>query len=87
MPICLEEIASKSFSGCNRLEYVTLKKGLEEIREKAFENTGLKAILIPNNVDLIEKDAFGNTDLSVVFVPIDCEIEEGAFDGCRKLTK
>lgn len=51
-----------TFEGCKSLGKVTIGSGVEEIGIDAFSNTGLKEIVIPDNVLKVEKGAFCNCD-------------------------
>lgn len=57
----LTTIYANSFFDCKSLKSITLGLGLTKIREGAFENTGIKTVYIPKNVDSIGASAFGYT--------------------------
>lgn len=48
-----------AFAGCERLTEVKLPKTLKKIKWGSFTGTGLKRIVIPENVEQIERNAFG----------------------------
>lgn len=56
----LEDIGTNSFSSCYSLEEIEIPSTVKYIREYAFWNTGLKAVNIPDSVELIGNFAFGN---------------------------
>ena len=85
LPNSIDSIRIEAFYGCRSLKYVNLPKGLTEIKEGAFENTGLKSIFIPATVTTCEEKAFSNSDLSLVFMPRVCRVDKSAFDNCENL--
>ena len=59
---------------------------LTEIGDEAFEGMAGKVIYVPDTCALIGKNAFRNCiSMTQIRLPKDCEIAEGAFDGCEKL--
>lgn len=85
LPNSIDSIRIEAFYGCGSLKYVNLPKELTEIKEGAFENTGLKSIFIPATVTTCEEKAFRNSDLSLVFIPRLCHVDKSAFDNCENL--
>ena len=76
------------FSGCNKIESITLPANLETIRASAFEGCkNLKSITIPDSVTSIGDCAFsGCSSLTSVTIPDSVtSIGEDAFYRCSKL--
>ena len=67
-----------AFSGCEKLEVLTLNEGLLEIGAGAFKNcTSLKEIVIPSTVTKIDESAFdGCEDIVITYA----EAEDGETD-------
>ena len=59
-------IDEEVFEGTRSFDKVTLPDGVREIREKAFANSGLQEITIPESVTFIADDAFSGCDNLVV---------------------
>lgn len=83
------EISESVFSGCNKLETVTLPSAITEISEKAFYGCSkLKEIKLPNVKTIGESAFFGCSSLKKITFPASVErISKKAFDGCTSLTK
>lgn len=69
IPHTVRRIAFGAFLGCSRLEYVELRRGLEEIGSYAFSETGLKQIRLPDTLKAIEDSAFSETRLTDIRIP------------------
>jgi hypothetical protein len=88
IPSSVRTIANGTFAACHSLSQVTLRQGLESIKEEAFYGcTSLETIVIPSTVREIAKHAFsGCTSLREITL---CEglesIKEEAFYGCTSL--
>ncbi len=64
VPNGVEQICRNAFEGCTSLENITIPDSITEIQEKAFYNTAIKVIEIPESLKKIGQNAF----------PDDCEI-------------
>lgn len=87
LPTSMQSI-SYAFNGCDTLERVILKPGLETIGEQAFSGcTSLLEIEIPNTVTSVEYSAFSNcTSLeNLVFPASLTQFGQFVTSGCRSL--
>ena len=87
IPNSVTIISGLAFQGCTGLTSITIPNSVTEIRDNAFEDSGLTSITMPN-VITIYGDAFKNClNLTSVFIPESIRgIGDNAFTGCRNLT-
>ena len=99
IPETVSYIEWGAFEGCDNLtdinipqnvmkiENIKLPEKLQEIGVKAFSNTDLKEIVIPDGTKAIDIKAFENCkNLKTVVLPKSVEyIAVGAFDSCEKV--
>ena len=85
----LQSIDESAFEGCNNLRTVKLPNSLTRIGNRAFYNTSLESITIPQKVNYIGEEAFANvfTLESLIFAHTDkstvqLRIEDRAFYRC-----
>ena len=83
------EIADFAFTGCKRLENITIPYGVKRIGRDAFrECTGLTTVSIPDSVTTIEeyafKDCFSLTSVDIPFGVT--EVGPAAFINCKSMT-
>lgn len=77
-------IEQTAFANCASLESVKLSNNVTEIRQHAFEKTGIKEIRIPASVEKVELYAFNLCDnlTTVIFEDLDpnckCKDEDGS---------
>lgn len=86
------ELSLDSYAFCDltTLEKITLPSTLQYISTRAFCNTALKLIAIPDGVETIYSGAFKNTPLSKVSFSSNSQlkiIDKYAFSDCLNLTK
>lgn len=86
------ELSLDSYAFCDltTLEKITLPSTLQYISTRAFCNTALKSIIIPDGVETIYSGAFKNTPLSKVSFSSNSQlkiIDKYAFSDCLNLTK
>ena len=88
-PDSMVEIGDYAFWGCEKLQKITLPSTLTKIGKSAFEDTGIKELIIPNSVKSIGNDAFlGCTKLEKITLPSGLKkIGDGTFYNCKRLTK
>ena len=60
----IKVIPSFCFSGCALLKEITLPESIEEIKQSAFQNSGLDSVVIPMNVDIIDQQAFESAKIT-----------------------
>lgn len=66
----IDEIHSFSFENTLNLHSISLPSSINKINEAMFNNSGLKEIIIGNNITTIEKDVFKNcVDLPSITLP------------------
>ncbi|MCQ2218106.1 MAG: leucine-rich repeat domain-containing protein [Paludibacteraceae bacterium] len=83
------DIDNFAFKNCQKLEVINLPDNLQSIGRHAFENTGIKSIRFPRNLNQIEHDAFRRcSQLSEIDFPNSIKsIEFNTFEGCCQLKK
>lgn len=88
VPAGVSSIGKYAFSGCERLEAVTLCRRLTRISEYVFYNcASLKEIVITDNVEYIGDYAFRCcTSLERIFVPKNTSLGENVFLSCPSVT-
>lgn len=87
IPKSVKLIDQYAFRDCHKLENVNFGPILKEIGWYAFSGTGLRSVLIQNNIQFIRNGAFNNID-SLESVVIDngkVIMDEYAFSNCNKL--
>ena len=85
----VQKIGEYAFSECRNVMEIILHTGLEAIDDRAFANSCIKEISIPDNITRIGKEAFANCKgLQYIEIPFSVtEIDEGAFSGCINLKR
>lgn len=77
-------IGEGAFQNCTGITKVTIPKGVMEIEEYAFANTGLTSIAIPDSMECIEGKAFDKCNalkrVDVTSIEAWCKIEFRSFD-------
>lgn len=61
IPAGVEKIGEDAFNGCINLDSITLSEGLKVIDDRAFCDTGIDAVSIPDTVETIGLGAFDTT--------------------------
>lgn len=81
-------IADYAFSGCKKLQGVTIPDSVVDIGTGAFYGCGkLQGVIIPNGVMNVGASAFGYCGLKSVSLPASLvSIREGAFSYCQSLS-
>lgn len=87
IPNSVLSIDDESFSGCERLTSLIIPYGVVNIGFRAFWNSGLEKIDIPNSVKTIGENAFAWSEcLMSVSIPNSVNsVGTGAFSHCSKL--
>ena len=85
----VEEIGSNAFRWCYNLEKVTMPDTGKKIEVRAFEETAIKEIKIPDGITKIELSTFECcSNLETVEIPDSVtELASNSFWGCVKLTE
>ena len=77
LPDYLTDIPDYAFSDCPALQINALPSSLKRIGIRAFYQTKLKAITLPQNVEIIEEEAFAKSRLSQLIIqePDSCSLK------------
>ena len=85
----VKDIPNYFLSGCTKLETLEIGNGITKIGNRAFEQTNITSIAIPDSVTVIGKQAFNRcTSLKEVNIPKNSKLEtigDGAFYDTRVL--
>lgn len=85
----VKDIPNYFLSGCTKLETLEIGNGITKIGNRAFEQTAITSITIPDSVTAIGEQAFnGCTSLTEVNIPKNSKLEtigDGAFYDTRVL--
>ena len=68
-PSSLKSLGYQSFDSTSSLKYVTFNEGIKTISGRAFEGSGLKEVILPENIDFIGDNAFGGLYADYIYVP------------------
>ena len=88
LPDSIQEIGSRCFEGCQRLETVRWPANLKTIGYQIFKDcTNMQAVDLPEGLETISAEAFqGCENLAQIALPSTLTtIGDNAFDGCEKL--
>lgn len=87
LPSKLNSIGTSAFLNCESLESINIPNSVTEIGERAFSNSGLKKLVIPNEITVINSGLCSYCDKleTVVFSTATTEIKNDAFLECPKL--
>ena len=77
-------IGIRAFSMCTNLVDVVIPSSIEMIGSNAFENSGLKSVVLPENVE-VEYEAFYGSSLTSVVVSSGVFLGHKTFYGCSAL--
>ena len=69
LPNNLKTIGSQAFDSTHSLENITFNEGIKNINSRAFESSGLKEVILPENIDFIGDNAFGGLYADYIYVP------------------
>ena len=91
-PLILDKtsiIGREAFSEHHNVTTIELPKIIKVIEKKAFENSGITEIYIPEGVERIEEEAFCNcSELKKVYIPSSVGyVSEDAFSRCYELSR
>lgn len=89
LPESLISVGRGAFANDTSLDNITLPSKLETIEISAFSDTGLRGIVIPQNVKSIGKNAFSYcgelTSVDISAIKSDTVVAENVFSNCEKL--
>lgn len=66
LPNRIEIIEGLTFGNCRDLEYLQLPDNVKEILYNAFQNTGIKTVILPKNLETIGYDPFAECDIQSI---------------------
>lgn len=81
----MEAIEDQAFFGCKKLKKVHLPKNLKRLCIKAFTDSGLESVDLPEHPDYVGSYVFANSQLHQVTIPANFPLTVAMFDECKHL--
>lgn len=85
IPESVEAIEDQAFFGCKKLKKVHLPKNLKRLCIKAFTDSGLESVDLPEHPDYVGSEVFANSQLHQVTIPANFPLTVAMFDECKNL--
>lgn len=85
IPESVEAIEDQAFFGCKKLKKVHLPKNLKRLCIKAFTDSGLESVDLPEHPDYVGSYVFANSQLHQVTIPANFPLTMAMFDECKNL--
>jgi hypothetical protein len=85
IPESVEAIEDQAFFGCKKLKKVHLPKNLKRLCIKAFTDSGLESVDLPEHPDYVGLYVFANSQLHQVTIPANFPLTVAMFDECKNL--
>lgn len=85
IPESVETIEDQAFFGCKKLKKVHLPKNLKSLCIKAFTDSGLESVDLPEHPDYVGSYVFANSQLHQVTIPANFPLTVAMFDECKNL--
>lgn len=85
IPESVEAIEDQAFFGCKKLKKVHLPKNLKRLCIKAFTDSGLEPVDLPEHPDYVSSYVFANSQLHQVTIPANFPLTMAMFDECKNL--
>lgn len=85
IPESVEAIEDQAFFGCKKLKKVHLPKNLKRLCIKAFTDSGLESVDLPEHPDYVGSYVFANSQLHQVTIPANFPLTMAMFDECKHL--
>ena len=85
IPESVEAIEDQAFFGCKKLKKVHLPKNLKRLCIKAFTDSGLESVDLPEHPDYVGSYVFANSQLHQVTIPANFPLTVAMFDECKHL--
>lgn len=85
IPESVEAIEDQAFFGCKKLKKVHLPKNLKRLCIKAFTDSGLESVDLPEHPDYVGSYVFANSQLHQVTIPANFPLTIAMFDECKHL--
>lgn len=79
LPKSLMRISEHCFSNCESLETVEIPEKVTEIKDSAFQYSGIKEIKLPESVTTVGDSVFAWTKLETLYLPESLTSIEGSF--------
>lgn len=85
IPESVEAIEDQAFFGCKKLKKVHLPKNLKRLCIKAFTDSGLESVDLPEHPDYVGSEVFANSQLHYITIPASFPLTMAMFDECKNL--
>lgn len=85
IPESVEAIEDQAFFGCKKLKKINLPKNLKRLCIKAFTDSGLESVDLPEHPDYVGSYVFANSQLHQVTIPANFPLTMAMFDECKNL--
>lgn len=85
IPESVEAIEDQAFFGCKKLKKVHLPKNLKRLCIKAFTDSGLESVDLPEHPNYVGSYVFANSQLHQVTIPANFPLTVAMFDECKNL--
>lgn len=85
IPESVEAIEDQAFFGCKKLKKVHLPKNLKRLCIKAFTDSGLESVDLPEHPDYVGSEVFANSQLHQVTIPANFPLTVAMLDECKNL--
>lgn len=85
IPESVEAIEDQAFFGCKKLKKIHLPKNLKRLCIKAFTDSGLESVDLPEHPDYVSSYVFANSQLHQVTIPANFPLTMAMFDECKNL--
>ena len=82
LPKNLKRISEFCFSNCESLETIEIPDKVTEIKESAFQYSGIKEIKLPESVTTVGDSVFAWTKLETLYLPESLTSIESSFLTC-----
>jgi len=87
LPTKIESIPDYCFKDCRSLTFCEIPKNIKRIHTGAFQNSGIKNLILNEGLEYISLFAFAEIDISHVIIPKSVKnINEFAFSDCKNLS-
>lgn len=85
IPESVEAIEDQAFFGCKKLKKIHLPKNLKRLCIKAFTDSGLESVNLPEHPDYVGSYVFANSQLHHITIPANFPLTMAMFDECKNL--
>lgn len=88
----IEVLGSRVFSGCIKLNKISLPEAVRVIKNGCFEGTSIETLIVPSSVNKVSNEAFNTSfqfrysiNVTCVFLGRETEISDGRFNGVNQI--